>query len=75
MDFMIFFLNIGPKLASKDNPTGKNYFDYLNKPDSSCMYTRPIFPEEKLKIITKCNQNKSPGHDDTGNMIVKKSSF
>ena len=36
------------------------------------MYTKPVVPEEIVKIIAKFNQNKSPGHDDIGNMIVKK---
>ena len=35
------------------------------------MYTKPVVPEEIVKIIAKFNQNKSPGLDDTGNMIVK----
>ena len=70
--FNTFFVDIGPKLASKIQHTGKNYFDYLNQPASSCMYTKPVVPEEVVKIIAKFNQNKSPGHDDIGNMIVKK---
>ena len=70
--FNTFFVDIGPKLESKIQHTGKNYFDYLNQPASSCMYTKPVVPEEIVKIIAKFNQNKSPGHDDIGNMIVKK---
>ena len=70
--FNTFFVDIGPKLASKIQHTGKNCFDYLNQPASSCMYTKPVVPEEIVKIIAKFNQNKSPGHDDIGNMIVKK---
>ena len=70
--FNTFFVDIGPKLASKIQHTGKNYFDYLNQPASSCMYTKPVVPEEVVKIIAKFNQNKSPGHNDIGNMIVKK---
>ena len=70
--FNTFFVDIGPKLASKIQHTGKNYFDYLNQPASSCMYTKPVVPEEVVKIIAKFNQNKSPGHDDIGNTIVKK---
>ena len=36
------------------------------------MYTKPVVPEKIVKIIAKFIQNKSPGHDDIGNMIVKK---
>ena len=35
-------------------------------------YTKPIVAEEIVKIIGKFNQNKSPGHDDITNMVVKK---
>ena len=34
------------------------------------MYTKPVVPEEIVKIIAKFKQNKSP--DDIGNVIVKK---
>ena len=40
------------------------------------MYFKPIVPDEIQKIISKSNQNKSPGpgpgHDDIGNMIIKR---
>ena len=38
-----------------------------------CMFTKPFVPKEIAKIIAKFNQNKSPGQDDIGNMIVKSS--
>ena len=31
----------------------------------------PVVPDEVIKIISKFDQNKSPGHDDSGNFIVK----
>ena len=36
------------------------------------MYTKPAVAEEIIKIISKCKQNKSPGHDDIGNLVVKR---
>ena len=33
---------------------------------------KPIVESEILKIINKFDQNKSAGHDDVGNLIVKK---
>ena len=33
---------------------------------------KPIVADEVVKIISKLNQNKSPGHDGIGNLIVKK---
>ena len=70
--FNNFFVDIGPKLASKIQHTGKNYFDYLIKPAQTCIFTKPIVPEEIVKIIGKFNPNKSPGHDNITNMVVKK---
>ena len=32
---------------------------------------KPILADKIVKIISKFNQNKSPGHDDIGNFIVK----
>ena len=36
------------------------------------MFFKPVVPNEIIKIIGKFNQNKSPGHDQIGNMIVKR---
>jgi hypothetical protein len=33
---------------------------------------KPIVEAEVIKIIAKFDQNKSPGHDDIGNFIIKK---
>ena len=70
--FNDFFVDIEPKLASKIQHSGKDYFDYLTKPKQTCIYTKPIVAEEIVKIIGKFNPNKSPGHDDITNMVVKK---
>ena len=65
-------MTLGQSLASKIQHTGKNYFDYLIKPTQTCIFTKPIVPEEIVKIIGKFNPNKSPGHDNITNMVVKK---
>ena len=70
--FNNFFVDIGPKLASKIQHTGKNYFDYLTKPAQTCIFAKPIVAEEIVKIIGKFNPNKSPGHDNITNMVIKK---
>ena len=36
------------------------------------MYLKPIVGDEILKIINKFNQNKSAGHDNIGNYIIKR---
>ena len=40
--FNDFFVNVGPKLASDIQNTGKNYYDYLHNMRSSGMYMKPI---------------------------------
>ena len=69
--FNDFFVNIGPKLASGIKHSGKDYFEYLLNPTQTSLFMKPIIAEEIVKIISKFNQNKSPGHDGMGNLIVK----
>ena len=69
--FNDFFVNIGPKLASGIKHTGKDFFDYLLNPTQKSLFMKPILADEIVKIISKFNQNKSPGHDGIGNFIVK----
>ena len=68
---MIFFVNVGPKLASDIQSTGKNYYGYLHSIRSSSMYMKIIVESDILKIVSKFNVNKSDGHDNTGNFIIK----
>ena len=71
-EFNDFFVNVGPALASQIHNTGKNYYDYLNSPCQTSIFMKPIVETEIMKIISKFDQNKSAGHDDIGNFIVKK---
>ena len=70
--FNNFFVDIGPKLASNIQHSGKDYYEYLDEPTQKCVFMNPVVPDEVIKIISKFDQNKSPGHDDIGNFIVKK---
>ena len=36
------------------------------------MYMKPIVESDILKIVSKFNVNKSAGHDNIGNFIIKK---
>ena len=65
-------MNVGPKHASGIQNTGKNYYDYLPGMRSSSMYMKPIVASDIIKIIDKFNPNKSAGHDNVGNYIIKK---
>ena len=70
-EFNDFFVNVGPNLAAKINSTGKSFYDYLKNPMDSCMFMKPIVETEIIQIISKFKQNKSAGHDDIGNLIIK----
>ena len=72
INLTIFFVNVGSKLASSIQNTGTNYYDYLPDMRSSCMYMKPIVESDIIKIIDKFNPNKSAGHDNVGNFIIKK---
>ena len=71
-EFNKFFVNIGPKLAKEINNSGKDYFEYMNNPLCENIYMKHIVETEIIKIISKFNKNKSPGHDDIGNNVLKK---
>ena len=71
-DFNDFFVNIGPNLASKINSTGKEYHEYLKDPIQKSVSLSPVIDDEIVKIITKFDQTKSPGHDNIGNNIIKR---
>ena len=70
--FNSFFVNVEPKLASNIKKTGKNYYDYLPDMRSSSMYMKPFVELDIAKIIDKFNPNKSAGHNNIGNFIIKK---
>ena len=70
--FNDFFVNVGPKLASNIQSTGKSYFEYLKNPINSSMYMKPIVEMDITRIIEKFNPNKSAGDDNIGNFIIKR---
>ena len=70
--FNDFFGNVGPKLASNIQSTGKSYFEYLKNPINSSMYMKPMVEMDITKIIEKFNPNKSAGDDNIGNFIIKR---
>lgn len=71
-DFNDFFINVGPNLAAKINTKENKYYDYLKNPVQSNMYMSPITENEILNIISNLDPNKSPGHDDIGNLLIKR---
>ena len=70
--FNDYFVNIGPKLASKLANDG-SYRKYLNNNFPNSMFLTPVIEEEVLAIINKLLPNKSPGIDNIGPKILKQS--
>ncbi len=71
-DFNDFFVNIGPNLASQIENENQNYSDFLFHPSNHTMFMQPVTENEILKIISKLDPNKSPGHDNINNHLIKK---
>jgi len=71
-EFNNFFVNVGPDLAANIQNTGKNYHEYLKDPVVKSMFMKPIVEKEIIKIIGTFNPNKSAGHDNIDNKIIKK---
>ena len=69
---LIFFFNIGPKLAERIHSSGKDYFEYLKEPVQKSVFIKPTVEDEIIKIIAKFDQNKSPGYDGVGYFVLKK---
>ena len=70
--FNNFFVDVGPTLASNIKHSGKDYFEYLLNPTQKSLFMKPIVADEVVKIISKLNQNKSPGHDGIGKFNCQK---
>ena len=71
-EFNNFFVNIGPKLANEIGTSHQNYFKYLSNPIQNNFFMLPVFENEIIKIIGNFDQNKSPGHDEISNFLIKK---
>ena len=70
--FNDFFVNVGPELASNIQIIQIPNYDYLHDLKSSAMYMKPVIEQDVIKIIDKFNPNKSAGHDNIGNFVIKK---
>ena len=64
--FNNFIVNIGPKLATDIQNTGKIYFYYLHNKIPSSMFMKPIDKLEIIKMKDKFNPNRSTDHNNIG---------
>jgi len=67
-----FFVNNGPTLASKIQPTNTNYKEYLcgDYPDSFALFLTT--PQEVIKAINEIANNASAGYDNVSVNLIQK---
>ena len=71
-NFNDFFVNIGPKLASKITPTGEtNIYDYLDSRNDNSLFLKPVDHQEILNIVSQCKSKNSEDNDNLSMAIIK----
>jgi hypothetical protein len=65
-----YFVNIGPKL-SKCSANNQCFEKYLKNNQMSSLYLYPVCPSEVLSLISKLDNNKSPGDDEISSKLLK----
>ena len=69
--FNTFFVNIGPRLASKIN-SRTNFKQYLDKPFHKSLFLRPADHQEILNIVKSLKSSSSCGFDGISVNLLKK---
>lgn len=70
--FNKYFCNVGRNLQNKLKPgNGSDFKSYLSPSTQDIMYCEPATQNEILHIITKLNNNKSPGPDMITSKLLK----
>ena len=77
MVLMIFFVNVGPKLAENtdccDNDT--SVLDYLGAKNDKSMFLEPVVEQEVSDIVNNCASKTSLDWEDFSMTTVKKNCF
>ena len=66
-----YFSTIGENLAQTIPPSNKEFFDFLGSPNLNCLFFVPTHRNEIIDIVTSLNNNKSAGHDEINNYLLK----
>ena len=66
-----YFVNIGPKLARRINPTQKNYRHYLKKLQPNSFFIDPTDPMEIQSLIHNFSTHKAAGPDQISIKAIK----
>ena len=68
---MIFFVEIGPKLANISPQNNTDFKTYLSEPNSKSLFFNPVTQREICNIVMRLGNNKAPGIDECSPKIVK----
>ena len=70
--FNDFFINVGPKLASKiEKVENENIYDYLTQTNNNSMYLNPVDNQEIMNIVQECKNKLSEDYDGMNMNTVK----
>ena len=70
--FNDFFVNVGPKLASKiEPPDNASIFSYLGPSGKNSMFLNPVESQEVLNVIKQCKSKNSEDCDNLSMNVVK----
>ena len=69
--FNKFFVEIGPSLARKINPSVNSFHKYLPDLSPNSLYLNPVSEYEICKIVKSLKHNKAPGLDECSPKVIK----
>ena len=66
-----YFVEIGPKIASKISPCNSKYQDCLSDPNPSSMFFAPVTEHELFSVVSDLPSKKSAGYDSVNSITIK----
>ena len=70
--FNEFFVNVGPKLASKiKQEEERSIFDYMGPANEKCMFLEPVDIHEILTTIDQCKNKRSEDYNNLSMNVIK----
>ena len=69
--FNEYFCNVGLKLQDSIPRCQKNFFDFMQEPNTGSLFLMPTNEAELLKLVNSLKSKKSPGFDGIKNELIK----
>jgi len=66
-----YFCNIGPTLAKNIHCSTNDFMQYCFTTVKESMYCNPVSAEEIINVVSRFQDNKSPGFDNIGSKLLK----